>query len=127
MAKIVKTKTKPVQETLPPGAASARSLENLKPPWKAGQSGNPKGRPATKPFKTALLKAVNKAMGDETKLKEIANALVKQALKGNVQAIKEIGDRLDGKAVALVGSDDERPVISEVRHLIVHKRPQADV
>ena len=46
--------------------------------------------------------AVKRETKDGTKTKELyalADALVKKALGGDVAAMKEIGDRLDGKAV----------------------------
>lgn len=43
---------------------------------------------------------------DGKKLRKLADKLVALAMKGNVMAIKEIGDRMDGKpAQAIVGAD----------------------
>jgi hypothetical protein len=60
------------------------------------------GRPAgsenkDKPFKDALRKAIADAGTERPRLRNIANALLDKAESGDVQAIKEIGDRLDGK------------------------------
>jgi hypothetical protein len=69
-----------------------------------------------KPFRDALRLAVKRPADAEfrgkTKLDKLANALVDEAVKGDVPAIKEIGDRLDGKVPqALVGGDeDSQPV-----------------
>ena len=54
-----------------------------------------------KPWRDALDKAVKEreGKGKPHQLERIANACVKQALKGDLAAIKEIGDRLDGRAV----------------------------
>lgn len=41
--------------------------------------------------------AVNERMGDRKKLRALADVLVDKALEGDVQAIREIGDRLEGK------------------------------
>ena len=52
--------------------------------------------------------ALNRALlaEDGKKLRKLADKIVALALKGNVNALKEIGDRLDGKpAQALVGPD----------------------
>lgn len=75
--------------------------------FKKGQSGNPNGRPP-KLFEAALIRAL-KQEDPKTKanaLRRIADALVTEACNGNVQAIKEIAERTDGKvAQALVGAD----------------------
>lgn len=66
-------------------------------PWKPGQSGNPGGRPKRKPISdayTAILEAKN--TDGVTGAQMIALAMFKQALKGNVQAVKEITDRVEG-------------------------------
>jgi hypothetical protein len=63
----------------------------------AGKSGRKLGSQNDKPWREAIMRAVNEADGDEKKLHRIARALVTQAVSGDVSAIKEIGDRLDGK------------------------------
>lgn len=48
---------------------------------------------------------------DKTKLRSVADALVDKAMGGDVAAIKEVADRLDGKVPqAVVGDDDYDPV-----------------
>jgi len=70
--------------------------------FKPGQSGNPKGRPKESWTWSGLLKEtleeLDEATGQEKKY-AIVKALYKQAVKGNIQAIKEYGDRIDGKAL----------------------------
>jgi len=59
------------------------------------------GRPKKeRSFAAALNIEVKQASkeGDGTKLRDIAATLVQEAIDGNVQAIKEVADRLDGKA-----------------------------
>lgn len=53
-----------------------------------------------KPWSAAIKRAVARACetGDEKKLDALADALVAAGLAGDVKAIKEIADRLDGKA-----------------------------
>jgi hypothetical protein len=47
------------------------------------------------------------------KLRRLAEALVKKGLDGDVTALKEIGDRMDGKSVAQVAAVvDARVIIS---------------
>jgi hypothetical protein len=66
-------------------------------PWKRGQSGNPLGRLSEKPFRDALRMVIAAAGTDLKKLRRIAEALVEKAESGDLQAIKEVADRLDGK------------------------------
>lgn len=48
---------------------------------------------------------------DKTKLRAVADALVDKAIAGDVQAIKEVADRLDGKVPqAVVGDGDSDPI-----------------
>lgn len=56
-----------------------------------------------------------------TKLREVADALVQKAIDGDVQAIREIADRLDGKVPqAVVGDDSEAPVrVALIERIIV--------
>lgn len=46
---------------------------------------------------------------DGVKLRAIAEALIEKAAEGDIQAIKELGDRLDGKPAQVIASDEERP------------------
>lgn len=75
-------------------------------PWQPGQSGNPGGQSKTKKIMgSALLKALHEEAEDiaqtgvKTKrLRNIATQLVRKAEEGDIQAIKEVFDRTDGKA-----------------------------
>lgn len=89
--------------------------------WKPGQSGNPGGRPKTKEWRSALLRAVDEAArnGEGKVLDEIARATVREALNGNMHAIKEIGDRIDGRAVQEVTGPDGEGLFSQVKVLFV--------
>lgn len=91
-------------------------------PFAPGQSGNPGGRPKTRPFKDALKKLIDESGVDGDNLRLIAQALITKASAGDVQAIKEIGDRLDGKVPqSIVGDDDEDPinVLHRIERVIV--------
>lgn len=48
---------------------------------------------------------------DYGRLRRIADALLNQAETGDVQAIKEVADRLDGKVPQAVVGDDELPPV----------------
>ena len=74
--------------------------------------GRPKGAEnKDKPWRNALRKAVcelRTADGDDKEVKALgllADRLVTKGLEGDIAAIKEIGDRLDGKAVQGVELD----------------------
>ena len=78
----------------------------------------PRGRPPKeKSFANMLKIAISEATENEhggTKLRDIADALVVKAIGGDIAAIKEIADRLDGKVPqAAIGGDD--PVRSITR------------
>ena len=68
--------------------------------WQKGQSGNPLG-PQQRPWRDALRTALNTddPATKRKKLLLLADKLVDLALAGDVQAIREIGDRIDGRAI----------------------------
>lgn len=83
-------------------------------------AGRPKGE---KSFAAMLRLSINEA-NDEggTFLRSVADALVKKAMSGDVQAIKEVADRIDGKVPqAVIGDDDSDPisVIATIKRVIV--------
>jgi hypothetical protein len=47
-------------------------------------------------------------------LNAVALALVKKAKDGDVQAIKELADRLDGKVTQPIGGDDDLPPVKMI-------------
>lgn len=83
-------------------------------PFKKGQSGNPTGvQGKTKPWRDAIMRAVSRRETgkDPQALEKLADKLIDAALSGDMQAIKEIGDRIDGKpAQAVVGDAGSDPV-----------------
>ena len=62
----------------------------------AAARGRPDGT-QTLPFTNALRAACIGADGDMGKLRKIADALVRKAVSGEIQAITAVADRLDGK------------------------------
>lgn len=75
-----------------------------------------------KPFRDALRMEIAAAGEDHKALRMIAMALLSKAATGDVQAIKEVADRLDGKVPqGIVGGDEgDAPIrIEEVRRVIV--------
>jgi hypothetical protein len=75
--------------------------------------------PKEKSFANMLNIAIKEANEQgTTKLREVADALVKEAIAGNVQAIKEVADRLDGKVPqALVGDSEGDPIAVTVTRI----------
>lgn len=69
--------------------------------FRPGHSGNPGGRRKERLWAAAIERAVDRAdaIGKRPRLDDIADKLIESALAGSMHAIKEIGDRLDGKAV----------------------------
>ena len=74
-------------------------------------------------IRVAALRPVDEAAKPKTRLDRAASALVDAATEGDVAALKEMGDRLDGRVPqALVGGDDDAPpirTITEIRRTIV--------
>jgi len=75
--------------------------------------------PKEKSFAAMLNIAIKEAIegSDKTKLRLVADALVDKAISGDVQAIKEVADRLDGKVPQAVVGDDELDPISLVHRI----------
>jgi len=89
--------------------------------FKPGQSGNPGGRPKRGPLTDAYERALSQLIPGDKEGRTIADliaaALVKQAAKGNLAAVRELADRVEGKAVQPVQpveKDDESNVIHRV-------------
>lgn len=81
--------------------------------FEPGKSGNPGGRPKSKPFKEALLmEALSAERGEKCIAKK--GSLRWNARKllelGEVPAIKEIADRLDGKVTQAISGPDGGPI-----------------
>lgn len=64
-----------------------------------------------KPFREALLMELKAAGEDHKALRQIARAIIGKASDGDIQAIKEIADRMDGKVPqGIEGGDPDNPV-----------------
>lgn len=88
-----------------------------------GQPGNKNGS-KNKPWANALDRALAQYENPEVRsgdaLRKIANKVIEQALEGNPIAMKEIGDRMDGKAHQSIGGPDDGPILfTEIRTTIV--------
>ncbi|HXR17449.1 MAG TPA: DUF5681 domain-containing protein [Terriglobales bacterium] len=78
--------------------------------WKKGQSGNPSGRPKSKTlsdaYRTKLEEPVPNDPEARTWAELIAEAQVRDAVRGNVQAAREIADRTEGRARQAIEFED---------------------
>jgi len=82
--------------------------QNLMPPWKPGQSGNPNGRPVGSVSLVERLKAYLRRHPEE--VENIVKTLVKEGKMGNMVATKEMLDRIDGRVVERHKLEAELPV-----------------
>lgn len=74
-------------------------MENLRP-WQPGQSGNPGGRPKKRPISDELERLLAQeapGSGGKPWAEVIAEALLRKARKGDVRAIAELANRIEGK------------------------------
>lgn len=97
---------------------------------------NPKGAKSDKIWRDAIMRAVRRLGDDEgpekptkaQRLDLLADALVAKGILGDVPAIKEVGDRLDGKATQPISGDDDAPPVTFariVRTIVDPKHPEA--
>ena len=89
-------------------------------PFEPGKAGNPEGSAPRKIWIAALNRAI--AQDDGVRLRAAAEKLLDMAAVGDISALKELGDRLDGKpAQALVhaGDPDGAPIASKIELVIV--------
>ena len=73
--------------------------------WKPGQSGNPEGRKRRKPITEMYTKLL---IQNPEKLEAFCMNMIEKAAEGDVMAIKEITDRVEGKALQSVDVTDNR-------------------
>jgi hypothetical protein len=92
--------------------------------FEPGQTGNPNGQPKwVKPWREAIRRAIaRREETDPHALERLADRLIQKVDEGDVSAIKEFGDRIDGKVAQIIAGDDELPGVKqvhEIRHTIV--------
>jgi hypothetical protein len=93
--------------------------------FEAGQSGNPGGRPkSAKLLRDALLVELKKSVDGVELIQLVAQKLVELAMAGNVAAIKEIADRVDGKVPqAIIGDAELDPIkVTHITRTIVYPK-----
>jgi hypothetical protein len=78
--------------------------------WKKGQSGNPSGRPKSKTLSDAYRNKLEEPVPNDPEKRTwaelIAEAQVRDAVRGNVQAAREIADRTEGRARQAIEFED---------------------
>ena len=90
-------------------------------PFEPGVSGNPGGRRAEKPYRDMLRKILLEEPDFEpdgppkNKLEAVCRKQVEVARAGSEAAMKEIADRLDGKAVQQIDADVQATTVNEIR------------
>lgn len=72
--------------------------------FKKGEINNPAGGPPkTRRWSAAIERAIYRMNNDDPRaLEKLAEKLVKEANKGDLGALKEIGDRIEGKSIQAV-------------------------
>lgn len=87
---------------------------------------NPKGAKSDKLWRDALMRAVKREVdkGGKTKrLEVLADKLVEEGMAGNVAAIKEIGDRLDGRPAQAVEMSGTLDIAARLMEVISERSP----
>jgi Family of unknown function (DUF5681) len=79
--------------------------------WKKGQSGNPSGRPKSKTLSDAYKNRLKELVPNDPEGRSwaelIAEAQIRDAVRGNVQAAREIADRTEGRARQSIEFEDK--------------------
>lgn len=78
---------------------------------------NPKGQIRAKPYREALQRAIARAEQSSSPhaLDRIADNHLKQCARGDMSAIKELADRIDGKVPTPVVGDSDHPGVIDPR------------
>ena len=87
------------------------TFPNRETMFQPGQSGNPKGRP--KAVLATALRARLDLMGDDGQsvAERLAQGLIDLALSGDIHAIREVFNRVDGKVCK--AADDREPLYGD--------------
>lgn len=92
-----------------------------------GSTANPNGRPPKGwTWADCIREAAEEVIDGKQIKKHAAKALVKEVLKGNVPAIKEFGDRIDGKAKDHVDVTSAGEKVSGFLIQVVHAQNNSD-
>ena len=94
-----------------PAKQASKRAENGR--FVKGVSGNPNGRPRNGQCVTAILHRLLKENGNADK---VAQALLDKALDGDLPAIKELLDRIEGRVPQQISGEGGGPVILRVEY-----------
>lgn len=95
--------------------------------WQKGQSGNPDGRPKGKPWADAIRRAL--ARREQTGgagLNQLADKLIDAAVEGDMVAMREVADRLDGKPMQSIDAEFRGSLTSVIEALPMHNLRQIE-
>lgn len=102
--------------------------------FKPGQSGNPAGRHRSKPITDAIKERLARiSPGDpRTDAQRLADVLVDGALGGDIQFIKELLNRVEGKVAEIILTDatpeqEGLDALDKLRERRKNRRPPGDV
>ncbi len=78
--------------------------------------GASKGKPSNYKKNKLWRDVINRAIlaDDGKKLRSLAEALIDKALTGDVAALRELGDRLDGKAVQEIEASEDKNITVKI-------------
>ena len=86
------------KRSIPPGASpTSGKVPPVEHRWKPGQSGNPGGRPKGESLTAGLRRRLEAEHRGRTLAEAVIEALVRGAVQGKPQHIKEVLDRVEGK------------------------------
>jgi hypothetical protein len=77
--------------------------------WKPGQSGNPGGRPKGQSITARLRAVLEQEHNGKALMDLLAERIAKEALAGKFHFVKEVLDRLDGRAKERPADERDRP------------------
>jgi hypothetical protein len=104
--------------------------KQIKPRFKKGESGNPKGRPKLPDLKEAIAKVMAEEKDGMSALEAILKALRMKAAKGDVRAAQELLDRGYGKAMQKIEQENTHKIPESyndfLNRLTGNAKPKAD-
>ena len=103
-------------------------IENLRPPWKPGESGNLSGRPTTRPISDRYQARAEERLPEELRLMlklgkratwgdALALAQFRAGIKGKAENAREIREAIEGKATQRIELDNAPELAITVRRV----------